>query len=134
MEGRARLVRRPEGLDYELGRFEPAEVGYVRASGLRECVEPVTRACVPVPVQKQECAVREFCFPAHWNCKQAARRGLDPNPNVVKREGGARLMQELRVHRTAGIQGEGVRVVAIGKQAGIHFFLGLRTVFTLEFT
>ena len=42
-------------------------------------------------------------------------------------------MQELRVPDTAGIQGEGVRVVAIGKQAGIHFFLGLRTVFTLEF-
>ena len=42
-------------------------------------------------------------------------------------------MQELSVPDTAGIQGEGVRVVAIGKQAGIHFFLGLRTVFTLEF-
>ena len=95
---------------------------YVIASGLHERVEPVTRLCIPVNVQKKEGAVREVCFPVRWNCKQAARRGLDPNPNVVKREGGARLMQELRVPRTPGIQGEGVRVVAIGKQAGIHFF------------
>ena len=65
--------------------------------------------------------VRKFCFLVHWNAnKRGAALWL-----VVKRDDGD---TEDNVP-AALIKGEGVRVVAIGKQAGIHFFFGTGVLF-----